>query len=112
MCALVPRGQTCWRLGLACVGAQRPDYRWRLGHDTEHPCTNIQSMVDNKIPTSSERRGRVEEGRRGRDTEHPCTLFSRGRLPGSDGGKQQLICNTWWCHADDGSGWVDVCGGW
>ena len=30
MCALVPRGQTCWRLGLACVGAQRPDYRWRL----------------------------------------------------------------------------------
>jgi hypothetical protein len=31
MCALVPRGQTCWRLGLACVGAQRTDYRWRLG---------------------------------------------------------------------------------
>ena len=31
MCALVPRGQTCWRLGLSlrlghvCVGAQRPD---------------------------------------------------------------------------------------
>ena len=24
-CVLVPRGQTCWRLGLACVGAQRPD---------------------------------------------------------------------------------------
>ena len=31
LCALVPRGQTCWRLGLARVGAQRPDYRWRLG---------------------------------------------------------------------------------
>jgi hypothetical protein len=28
---LVPRGQTCWRLGLACIGARRPDYRWRLG---------------------------------------------------------------------------------
>jgi hypothetical protein len=27
---LVPRGQTCWRLGLACIGARRPDYRWRL----------------------------------------------------------------------------------
>ena len=31
MCALVPRGQTRWRLGHVCVGAQRPDYRWRLG---------------------------------------------------------------------------------
>ena len=31
LCSLGPRGQTCWRLGLACVGAQRLDYRWRLG---------------------------------------------------------------------------------
>ena len=30
-CVLVPRGQTRWRLGLAYVGAQKPDYRWRLG---------------------------------------------------------------------------------
>ena len=34
MCVLVPRGQTCWRLGLVYVGARRPDYRWRLGSRT------------------------------------------------------------------------------